>query len=221
MLTALRNYTAKTQQTRSRVARGDTLIEVLFAVAVMSLVIVTSITLMNQGTNTSVRSLQSTLARQELDNQAETLRFLNSAYVAAYTSGTLVSSGSATPAQVYRSILDAVEAKGAKSVTTFGTNNGTSCSKAPTGSFILNTKTARFQSYDANKLVLATSYPQIVYKDDGTLSQSQGIWIEAVRSAASGGTRYTDFHIRACWGAPGMSVPMNLGTIVRLYDPAN
>ena len=201
--------------------RGDTLIEVLFAIATMSLVIVLSLSLMNQGTAASVRSLQITLVRQQIDSQAETLRFLNSAYVAAYSSGTPVVAGTTSPAKVYRAILDDVESKGATSVSAFGGTSSSTCSGAPSGSFILNTRAARYQAYSTSKLVAAETYPQVVYNTDGTISTSQGLWIEAVRSGASGGSRYTDFHIRACWGALGMSQAMNIGTIVRLYDPAN
>lgn len=204
---------------RLRMHKGDTLIEVLFAITTMSLIIVLSLSLMNQGTAASVRSLQITLARQQIDSQAETLRFLNSAYVAAYSTGTSITAGTDSPAKVYRAILDSIEVKGATSVSAFGGANSNNCSDAPSGSFILNTRTAHYQA-GANRLVAATTYPQVVYNGD-SLMESQGLWIEAVRSAASGGSRYTDFHIRACWSALGMSQVMNIGTIVRLYDPAS
>ena len=55
--------------------RGDTLIEVLFAITVFSLVVVTSLAIMNQGTQAALRSLQLTLVRQQVDSQAEALRF--------------------------------------------------------------------------------------------------------------------------------------------------
>ncbi len=62
--------------------RGDTLIEVLFAITIFSLVAVSSMAIMNQGTDTAQRSLEITLVRQEIDAQAETLRFLNASYIA-------------------------------------------------------------------------------------------------------------------------------------------
>ena len=200
---------------------GDTLIEVLFAVATMSLVIVLSLSLMNQGTSSSIRSLQITLARQQIDSQAEALRFLNSAYVAAYSTSTPVTAGTDSPARVYKSIVADVESQGKTSVSAFGGGGSTSCSAAPSGSFVINTRLAQYSPYTSGKLRSAVTYPQLVYNGDDTLSQSQGLWIEAVRSGASGGSRYTDFHIRTCWGSPGMSQPMNIGTIVRLYDPTN
>lgn len=199
--------------------RGDTLIEVLFAVTVLSLAVVMSLSIMNQGTSASLRSLQITLVRQEIDSQAEALRFLNSAYVATYTSGYAPTSSDTSPAAEYYRIIQDIKSRGATSVSTFG-STGTTCSKPPTGSFIINARSAKYIS-NAALLVDASTYAQVVYNTDGTLNTSQGVWIEAIRSTPSGGTSYTDFHIRACWGGPGTDIPMNLGTIVRLYDPTS
>ena len=48
--------------------------------------------------------------------------------------------------------------------------------------------------------------------------------IEAIRSKTirennQANAGYIDFHIRACWDSPGQSVPVTIGTIVRLYEP--
>ena len=63
----------------------------------------------------------------------------------------------------------------------------------------------------------ANTYPQLFVS--GTTTKSQGMWIEVVKPPKAGGGYY-DFHIRACWIAPGNNTPTTLGTIVRLYDPA-
>lgn len=62
--------------------RGDTIIEVMFAIAVFSLVAVLTIAMMNLGTANAEGSLELTTARHELNAQAEALRFVHSAYVA-------------------------------------------------------------------------------------------------------------------------------------------
>lgn len=201
---------------------GDTLIEVLFAVTVFSLVVVTSLSLMNQGTSASIRSLQITLVRQEIDAQADTLRFLNSSYVAAYQSG--YAPTEVSPAQQYYLISSqarADRAAGKSSVSKFG-GDGTVCQEAPAGSFILNARTGRYVVTSPINVADADTFAQIEYDTAGALTRAKGIWIEAVRSAPSpSGTAYTDFHIRACWYPPGTDLPMNLGTIVRLYEPTN
>lgn len=209
------------KQLKQRWESGDTLVEVLFAITVFSLVVVTSLALMNQGTAASVRSLQMTLVRQQIDSQAETLRFLNSAYIAAYYPGYSpnTSDASTSPAEEYFNIIQAVRLKGATSVTAFGGNTGTDCKAAPSGSFIMNTRTARYQAYSGSTMTVADGVAEVTYDSANGLLNTKGMWIEAVRSAPSGGTSYTDFHIRACWAAPGLSTPLNLGTIVRLYEP--
>ncbi len=204
---------------------GDTLIEVLFAITVLSLAIVMSLSIMNQGTAASLRSLQTTLVRQEIDSQAEALRFLNSSYVAAYTSGYAPNTADAatSPAEEYYKIIRAIENADLDSVSAFA-NEGETCDTIPDKSFILNARKARYQQYDVTKFVEAATYSQLVYIEDGTngIDRTEGLWIEAIRPDTPGSiTSYTDFHIRACWGAPGTKVPMTLGTIVRLYDPTN
>jgi type II secretory pathway pseudopilin PulG len=197
---------------------GDTLIEVLFAFAVLSLVIVGALSIMNQGAVSSQRALETTLVREEIDSQATTLRFLHDAYVSKFQSnGSYVVN---TPAGQWVQMAAAITAT---TSSTFG--NITTCPAAPSKSFILDPSNATFVS-DTTKLVKATTYAQIQYAVSGQLQQSQGIWIEAVRSVAETdpnkkNTRYIDFHINACWDGPGQGIPMTIGTIVRLYEPQN
>ena len=67
--------------------RGDTLIEVMFAFAIFALVAVGSLTIMNQGIAAAQRSLEITLVRAQMDAQAEAIRYIHQAYVAAYQKG--------------------------------------------------------------------------------------------------------------------------------------
>lgn len=203
-----------------RRSRGDTLIEVLFAVTVFSLVAVGAISIMNQGTAASQRSLEITLVRQQIDSQAETLRFLDASYVSAYKTGATYAPD--TPAgqwQITRTgIADDATASD------FGASGG-ACPTPPNGSFVMDTRNAKFVTLNASdKYRQATTYSQIRYNDGGGVDSADGIWIEGVKSAtdtsdSQGNAGYIDFHIRACWDSPGLSVPMTLGTIVRLYEP--
>ena len=61
---------------------GDTLIEVTLAVGIFSMVAVAVVAVMNGGTTSSQTALETTLAREEIDTQAEALRFIQSAYIA-------------------------------------------------------------------------------------------------------------------------------------------
>jgi len=204
--------------------RGDTLIEVLFAVTVFSLVAVGSLAIMNQGIATSQRALEITIVRQEIDAQSQALRFMNSAYVASYqTNQTQYPAG---PAQEWATMLASITSTPVQIPTEF--SNVTVCPTPPSGSFIINAHGAKFVSAIGNVLQPAVTYAQVNYQTDSnvisSVTSAQGIWIEAIPSAVSGDKNqasagYIDFHILACWDGPGNGPPVTIGTIVRLYEP--
>ena len=203
--------------------RGDTLIEVLFAVTVFSFVVVGALTIMNQGTAASQRSLEITLVRQEIDAQAEALRLTHDSYVSVYRSGITfnTSDGSTSPAEEWWRMT--TSGFSATAASPFGAG-ATTCPTPPSGSFIMDARNVRFVSGTGTTLRPSVTYAQVAYNPNGTFNSAQGIWIEPIRSAASGetfqqNTGFIDFHIRACWQAPGLSVPLTTGTIVRLYEP--
>jgi type II secretory pathway pseudopilin PulG len=191
--------------------RGDTIIEVILAVVIFALIAVGSLTIMNQGLATAERSLEVTLVRQQMDAQAEALRYIHDVRLAAAPGSSSTWS-------------DLITAYGQPGASPYGTS-GSRC-EIPNGGgykpFILNARTAQVAS---NPPVVSVSdpgvppYPQVIYKADSSIEQAYGLWVEAVPSSSLPLTRFVDFHIRACWDGPGSSVPMTLGTIVRLYDP--
>lgn len=61
---------------------GDTLIEVTLAIGIFSMVAIAVVAVMNGGTSSSQTALETTLAREEIDTQAEALRFIQSGYIA-------------------------------------------------------------------------------------------------------------------------------------------
>lgn len=207
---------------KRQLQRGDTLIEVLFAITVFALIVVTTLTLINQGISAAQRSLEITLARQQVDGQAETLRFLHDSYVHAYYSGIAfdTSDATSTPAEEFYRILDRVATTDADSASALGS---TPCGTPPEGSFVLNTHRAVAMT-NSTLFRAPETFPEVQYDGSAVLTSSNGIWIEGIRSNQSTDVRqqntgYVDFHIRACWAAPGMDEPMNIGTIVRLYEP--
>lgn len=204
---------------RKNKLRGDTLIEVLFATAAFSLLAVGAIALMNQGLATSQRALEITLVRNEIDSQAEALRFLNTSYIASYNASNSYATG--TPASEWYSISET--ARITTNISEFGPSGGT-CPEPPTSSFILNPKKAKFLSSSALTLKSSETFSQLVYDNIDDVIDARGIWIEAIRSIdspvdAESNAGYIDFHIRACWFSPGQNMPMTIGTIVRLYEP--
>lgn len=201
--------------------RGDTMIEVLFAITIFSLVAVGGLAIMNQGTATAQRALEITLVRQEIDAQAETIRFLNSSYIASFIPN--ASFAANTPAGQWQLMEDSIISTAAASASDFGAI-GAVCPVPPNGSFILNTKNATFVAPSDGKLVASQTFSQVKYDGGSQVTAAEGIWIEGVRSATvldnnQSNTGYVDFHIRACWDSPGQDMPVTLGTIVRLYEP--
>lgn len=188
-----------------RMERGDTIIEVLFAIAVFSLIAVGGISIMNQGTALAQRALEINLVRQQIDGQAEALRYLNQAYVADFGKN-------GKPTEQWNKVT--VSAVGSALHFDNMTVSG-KCANPPAGAFAIDvTKLA------ANPLLAPTATPATYAKVryDGALPVAEGIWVQAVKAA---GNNFYDFHIRACWVTPGRATPMTLGTIVRLYEPAS
>lgn len=64
-----------------RFLRGDTLIEVTIAIGIFALVAISVVAVVNISTSGAQSALENTLTREEVDSQAETLRFIQSAYV--------------------------------------------------------------------------------------------------------------------------------------------
>lgn len=200
---------------------GDTIIEVLFAVTVFALVAVGSLTIMNQGTASAQRSLEITLVRQQIDAQAEAIRYIHQSYVAAYQKDSVPATGTAAE---WVKMTNKVTGKGADTASAFG-QTGATCPATTPGQkpFIVNARLAIVaNATPAMSAPTGASLPpfaQVVYNSDSSINQAYGIWVEAVPSNTTDGPGFVDFHIRACWDGPTGATPMTLGTIVRLYEP--
>ena len=202
-----------------RFLRGDTIIEVTLALAVFSGVIIMALALMNRGVSTAQYTLEMTLAREAMNTQAESLRYIHSL--------ALADDSDAGPWQqvIGRQVDRPSPLAGLEG-----------CSPPEGRAFVLNPRNPEGGIITLNpagntRLGQAEIYPRILFSEDtnaiddldGSRSPVlvEGLWIEAVRT--SDGRAY-DFHIRACWNAPGRTGPATatratLGTIVRLYNP--
>ena len=61
--------------------KGDTLIEVAFAIGIFSLVAITVVAVISASTSAAQASLETTLTREDIDSQAEALRFIHDSYI--------------------------------------------------------------------------------------------------------------------------------------------
>ena len=62
------------------VKKGDTLIEVTLAVGIFSMIAVAIAAVMSSGTAGAQTALETTLTREEIDTQAEAIRFIQTSY---------------------------------------------------------------------------------------------------------------------------------------------
>ncbi len=90
------------------VKRGDTLVEVMVAMAILAVVTIVTVTMMNQGLNVSERSLELTTARNELNAQAEALRFIHSSYVSELNLPKCNSAGNDVRCQAFADIWEKI-----------------------------------------------------------------------------------------------------------------
>jgi len=200
--------------------RGDTIIEVLFAVSVFSLIAVGAIMVMNQGIATAQKALEITQVRQQMDAQAEALRYAHHSYV--------MSLGTGGGSEEWNKLR--IKAGQAGSISPLEvTGNPQKCNDIPGRAFIMNARRATVE-LDSNKQPKSISsseagytpppFAKVSYLDSQAIERVDGIWIEAQEHGGSGGVGYIDFHIRACWESPGAGPVITLGTIVRLYELA-
>lgn len=199
--------------------QGDTIIEVLFAVAVFAMVAVGAMAIMNQGTAIAQRSLEITQVRQQIDAQIEALRYIHQAYVASYQKG-------GTPTGTAAQWAEITTDYGAAGPSDFSqlANNSTCPTNVPGEQpFVLNARRAQISnvvpSMTPSTGASLPPFAYVSYNNDSSVRRVYGIWIEAIPSGNTNGPGFVDFHIRACWDSPGSSVPTTMGTIVRLYEP--
>jgi len=209
--------------------RGDTLIEVLVAFGVFSLAVVGSMAVMNQGSAVGQRAIETSLVRQEINSQAEAIRFLHDSYVASYEPGQTAATVPSGPVKEWLTMEEAVIANGATNATDI-TQIGNTCPTPPNGSFVIDIYNAKYIPKSSGKLAAASTYAQLGYATNAStgaitgFTQSQGIWVEAIRSKDStdpyqAHIGYIDFYIFGCWPSLGQNKASTLGTIVRLYAP--
>lgn len=123
------------------VKKGDTLIEVTLAVGIFSLVAIAVVAVVNGSTSGAQTALETTLAREEIDTQAEALRFIQSSYINSKTADK--ETDKKDPQFKYKILWDEIVNKLAKEPTEINTDNDltyqlTSCqelyNKEPDGS---------------------------------------------------------------------------------------
>lgn len=217
------------------VKKGDTLIEVTLAVGIFSMVAVAVVAVMSNGTSNTQTALETTLARAEIDAQAEALRFIQSSAATEDPNAT-----DSKFSGIWNKIISMATA----------TKSGENYHFAPTsctelynsgddGEIYIANQNAFF--VDLNKLddylndpkensnypiitaeeypnsfSLAETYPRVV---DG---KAEGIYVIArkdsktVQTANGENVFPYDFYIHTCWNSSNSDRPSTISTVIRL-----
>jgi len=190
----------------ARSNRGDTIIEVMFAFVIFSLVVVSAFSIMNKGVATAQRSLEVTLVRQQIDGQVAMVHHIQQ------TSPTLWT-------QIKNLVVDKIGTFGTETQCPDATNllnahdffvAATSDGKAP--------EVVEIKSSTEYKK--ATTYSMVdVFSRTSTSPVAYGLYMSIVQSDGWSPTNHAyDLNVRACWDSVGVNTPLTIGTVVRLFD---
>lgn len=179
--------------------RGDTLVEVLMAIVVLSIVIVGAITMMSRGLKASQIAVEHTQVRMQINSQLEMLRYLRDSYI---------TDPSSTPGQRWTSLFG-----GTPTYANATNSNYNDSACAVTGGktgFYLTQSGANVTINQFNPTIQPATYAR----------PGQGLWMEITRSTGIS-PAYVDILVRACWSGIGDSADQQSVTAIRLYDPAH
>lgn len=187
--------------------QGDTIIEMILAFAIFSLAAVGTMSILSNGVAITQRNLETTLVQQQLDTQAEMLRYLHDTDNATWATVIAAANLTTTPAELDLGGSCPTSATDAKFSKGFYVQPVTAADPTAT--------TFTRRPIDSTSLKAPTTYARIDY----AAQRTSAVWVQAVKAeeGVSGIVAY-DFYIHACWGSIGLSRPMTMGTIVRLYE---
>ena len=185
--------------------RGDTLVEVLLGVTIFSLVAVIALETMNRGMAIAQYSLETTLVRQQVDAQAEMLRYTHD-----------------MKNDTWKKLVD----NNSVSVSVVNDNEGNlGVEKCPDDFSTKEFALAATPTLASKISILnnpgdykaAETYARV----DSDTKKTYGISVRLVKPSTATGSRDSnkyDAYIKACWMPVGSKMPATIGTIVRLYD---
>ncbi|MBR2767116.1 hypothetical protein IKD67_03500 [Candidatus Saccharibacteria bacterium] len=184
------------------VKKGDTLVEVLLAVGIFSMIAISVVAVMSGGTSSAQTALETTLAREEIDAQAEALRYIHDSYINDKNSN----NSELSTVALWRRIINqdnvyvpSGEKKDEDLLQYSPTTCPTSASELPANAFILDTRSLNLPGgiayksvkEDADVFAPATTSPRLIFgagsenslieSDTSTaLSRAEGIYVIAV-----------------------------------------
>lgn len=182
---------------RTHRERGETIVEAIIAFGIFSAIVTGTILIMNRGVSMAQKSLEMTLVREQVDGQAEMLRYIRNNLPLLWNDITSPTRIQANPKAL-------------------SPNTATCDTPSSNAYFIRGIE-------NANPLVVPTSsvanygLPTTYASINHATARSSGIWVETTVAEGTNPVAY-DFRVHACWNTSGDSIPVSMGTIVRLYE---
>lgn len=198
-------------------SRGDTLVEVSIAIAIMGVVITASSALINRGVSNLTNASEHVAIRGQINTQAEYLRYVfeTSRDIDTHTGGVAVD------------IENALYANDDSQISKFENNSDcilhTEGEHDKPGPFYLSI--GDDDRIHLNKLSKEPDYnKQLDFRTSVRPTPGDGIWVVGVKHNEGGreesNVGYADFYIRSCWSEIGARSDEDIGklqTTIRIY----
>ena len=173
--------------------RGDTLIEVMLAITIVAIVVVSINGIMNRGLSLLQLSVERSQVRASMQGQIDALRYMRDVRVAG------------GPAADWQNIITNKLNTGSPQSISEQPNCGPKSGSVQT--FYINESSTAIENYNSSNK--PTSPP--------IASPGKWMWIEAYKVEGHSSVNAIDFAVRACWEPPTGGSMQHETTIGRLY----
>lgn len=218
--------------------RGDTFVEVCFALAVFSFIAVIAINSMNNNLSSVQSTLEAEVSRSELDSQTEAIRYIHEAYIGGRNTGKdealvgaweTIAGNALTQAEAQK--LNSLWPPQSPQTCETYINNSYKSKMMVVNTRNLDSNKTSDIIISGNKIKPAVIIPRVTYQDKNstslatdinstTVNDTEGIWFYAVKGGNSGNNDFYDIYIQSCWyTSANPSSPRTIDTVIRLYDP--
>lgn len=217
------------------VKKGDTLVEVTLAVGIFSMIAVAVVAIMSNGTSETQTALETTLTREEIDTQAEALRFIQSSAAAENPSnsddladspfsslwesikGQAISFSGLSTDTLKKAIYqyapkDCRELYDKETEGNIFQQHAFIIDVSNLGNGGEDSLISSNNSETTGKFITTSTYPRV---ED---SWAEGIFVVGTKSQDGNSKPYYDFYIRTCWYGANADKPSTISTVIRLLD---
>jgi len=191
---------------RNKSERGDTLVEVLLATAILAFLVAACAVIMNSGLASVQTALERTQVQAAMQGQASILRALRDAALKEFSEEAKVQ---------WSTVMSYATSKNSTAETAVCTVGGYSGTRF----HFSDSSTTETSSWLRPQALSAITNPDQAVPSGSEIlpTPGDGLWIEAYRGMEGGTVPYYDFYIKSCWENIGSGPKQELKTVVRLY----